>query len=271
VFIRCTACKATTRTPIGHPPLRLACHGCGREHSLSAAVELGRTPHARFKRALSYSQEHQTDLASAYSVLLGIMAPEEAARLTSSELAEDWLNAERLSGEGLSGDPPPDERPPDERPPDERPPDERPPRERTTAPSYDPGFGKAISEGCLTVRQAVERGDRVRLASNIARKHKLSMHAAFDVADNRCTVRAALQSKQEKAIASPSSLRPEPPVGHAFPWAATLLGFVGVLALLGGLWFSGQWEQPVDPPAGPKPLTLQESRELLSAGNSTEP
>ena len=61
------------------------------------------------------------------------------------------------------------------------------------ATEYDPGFIPAVAEGHLTVRQAVERGDRVAFASRLTRRHGLSLDSAFLVADNRLALGEAVR------------------------------------------------------------------------------
>jgi len=132
--------------------------------------------------------------------------------------------------------------------------------ESLLVPDYDPGFEQAISEGHLTVRQAVERGDRDLLATNIAQRHDLPMHLAFDVVDNRCSTLAAIQASGPR-----SKPQPEPRDRRAFPWKVTVLGLAGLFSLAGWLWYPGPQDERAESFADPKRLTLQESRQMLSA------
>lgn len=137
-------------------------------------------------------------------------------------------------------------------------------------PSYDPGFEYAISEGHLTVRQAVERGDRSLLASTIAQRHDLPMYLAFDVVDNRCSTLAAIQehAKQGKASKPRSTRQPEGQDRRSFPWTATVLALAGLFSLAGWLSYSGPWDERAEPSTEPTRLTLQESRQMLIARES---
>jgi hypothetical protein len=61
----------------------------------------------------------------------------------------------------------------------------------------DPGFREAISEGRMTLQEALKRGDREAFASNLVRRHGLRWSVALEVADNRVGLREALQEERE--------------------------------------------------------------------------
>jgi hypothetical protein len=189
-------------------------------HSLARVGELGLTPQDRFDRALGFAREEEIDLASAYSVLLGLMSLEQAHRDPGD--SSEPLNAEREL-------------------------------------DYDPGFRPAVAEGRLTARQAKERGDRVAYATQLTLRHGLSMPVAFQVTDNRLSLLEAQRAEprpEAKGGAtrpaetparrrSPSAAAPEAPArpaqtagvarGPAFgpgAWAALVLALIAVVFLL---------------------------------------
>lgn len=78
---------------------------------------------------------------------------------------------------------------------------------------YDPGFKAAVSAGHLTVREAIQRGDRFALASKLAQRHGLPMRRAFLVVDNRLSFYAAKRMTKNQAVEpplrrAPSSMSP---------------------------------------------------------------
>jgi hypothetical protein len=110
---------------------------------------------------LAYASEHDTDLATAYSMLLGIIS------------SPDPVPCEQATVDGpTEADPVPLAKP---------------------ATEYDVGFIPAVADGHLTVRQAVERGDRVAFASRLAQRHGMSLDFAFQIADNRISLGEALR------------------------------------------------------------------------------
>jgi len=168
MYIRCVGCKSATRAQLGHSTQGVTCKLCGRAYDLSAAAKLGATPQERYQRALAYAEANELDLASAYSVLLGIM-PLEMGRAIQEA-------APKAPPEPASTD--------------------------AECP-YDVAFKPAVDQGHLTVRQAMERSDRVVFASKLVQRRGLKMSQAFLVADNRLTVHAALQMQREQASEKP--------------------------------------------------------------------
>ena len=98
--------------------------------------------------------------------------------------------------------------------------------------AYDPGFAGAVRDGCLSVRQALERGDRRVLALRLSQRHRLPMELALRVADNRVTVHQALQQKAVREAKEPP--RPQTSVSHGvwnfmvFSVGAMILAGLGV-------------------------------------------
>ena len=144
MYIRCADCKASTRVMLGGSPPGSSCHACGQKLELTWIRDLGATPHKRYRRALDYASANRIDLASAYSVLLGIMSLETAREFRGVEPAEPPESA----GKPWANDGPSSE---------------------TKEFSYDGGFHKAVTQGYLTASEANQRGDRVYYASILSR------------------------------------------------------------------------------------------------------
>ena len=176
MYIRCVSCKSASRSQLGRPTQDVTCHRCGRVYDLSAAAKLGSTPQERYQRALAYAQANGLDLASAYSVLLGIM-PLEMGRAIHEAVATVAPEPASASDSTIV------------------------PTERDCP--YDLAFQQAVDQGHLTVRQATERGDRVVFASKLVHKRGLKMDKAFLVADNRLTLHAALRMQRERPSEKP--------------------------------------------------------------------
>jgi hypothetical protein len=185
---------------MGQAKATVTCQACGKVHELVDSEELSMTPKGRYMRALDYSQSEGIDLASAYSVLLGLMSPDLAQQIARNGTHD----SPPIDG---AGEPNAD---------------------------YDRGFRKAVAGGHLTVKLAAMRGDRVKFASDLAREHGLPMHVAFELADNRISLREALEHSQKASQvggAAPSGAFASP----YFPrvMTALLLGLaVLVVALL---------------------------------------
>jgi len=176
MYVRCPDCHTSSRVAISREKQGTICGACGRGYSLSRAGELGSIPQERYERALAYSEENQIDLASAYSVLLGILTLEVARTVSGLDVPakEEATEAEPVPTTKLHT------------------------ATEAMCLTYDEGFDKAISDGCLTPAQAMQRGDRVVFASRVAQKHDLSMHMAFLVADNRLSLSAARRKLRDR-------------------------------------------------------------------------
>src|SRR6185436_21029992 len=84
MYIRCPNCATSTRAAYS---IRqgVTCASCGRFTMLKNAKDLGETPQERFHRAYGFARKHRIDLASAYSVLLGIIQIEEAFPIPAAD------------------------------------------------------------------------------------------------------------------------------------------------------------------------------------------
>lgn len=78
MHIRCAACARTTRVWVGELDSGFTCAACGWQTSLDLAKSLGATPEELFRKSRGFAIEKGIDLASAFSVLLGILPIDEA-------------------------------------------------------------------------------------------------------------------------------------------------------------------------------------------------
>jgi hypothetical protein len=83
MWIRCPKCGRSTRAAF-NVALGVNCVSCGHYSSLEKAKKLGATPQERFQIALGFARVHRVDLASAYSILLGIIPFDQALSIPGS-------------------------------------------------------------------------------------------------------------------------------------------------------------------------------------------
>src|SRR5206468_6034180 len=119
--------------------------------------------------------------------------------------------------------------------------------------SYDAGFAAAVRDGCLTAKQAIERGDRRALATRLSTRHSLSMDLAYMAADNRITVRQAVLQKAARETAG-TSAAPGRGVASGGSWRVVAYGIGSVLLVVAGMALNAVWQRsslsPVAPPPG---------------------
>ena len=226
---RCAQCRALTPVQIParlEAPLVVPCSGCGRSYRFAVDRPRGGGDQEHYRKARAFSETNKIDLASAYSVLEGIMSLEEARTLRAGGAKPAPTKAStgaRSAMEEALRDAMAEEEPAGALPVEESSPTA--PTVRSAGPaagarpspgesetSYDPGFAAAVREGRLTPQQAVERGDRRALAMRLSQRHRLPMELALRVADNRITVQKALQHKA--AIESRTPPPPQTSVSH---------------------------------------------------------
>lgn len=244
MYIRCTECKALTQVQVpaaSAGPTAVACTGCGRRYRLAVARPKQAVDQEHYRQAKAFAETNRIDLASAYSVLEKVMTLEEAVAgrkgtIKSASAAEQPAAPGPASPLRPAAAPPPAAtfqtvmRPSATQP-------HPAPAGKGHSPAtpvlwedeaaYDPGFKPAVRDGCLSVSQALDRGDRRSLALRISQRHRLSMDLAFKVADNRVTVRQALDQKSVNESKEPP--RPQTSVSHGV-WNFMVLS-VGLLIL----------------------------------------
>jgi hypothetical protein len=98
---------------------------------------------------------------------------------------------------------------------------------------FDPEFRPAVEEGRLTAQQAAARGRRAEFAERLVARHGLSSEAAYAVADNRLSLRAAMRAREESEARAPQPARSS--TGRARSrvrrWRGALIGLIAVFAL----------------------------------------
>lgn len=165
---------------------------------------------------MAYAGEHEIDLATAYSQLLGIID----------------TGAGPAPKEQTTGDEPTEV-------------DHSPPAKPAT--EYDVGFIPAVADGYLTVRQAVERGDRVAFASRLSQRHGLSLDFAFQIADNRISLGEALRKHaaagRTKVVRAERDARSS---GRKIGWSLVGAALLATAAV--GVWFLSTRAPEVDDP-----------------------
>lgn len=212
----CPSCGAVTpfagadQDPAG----LIVCVGCARQIRVAVRETESTVDQEEYRRAELFARQNKIDLATAYSVLEGLFTLEEALGGVelplppSAILAEPRPPAKARSRFALDAE--------STHPAD--------------TPLYDPGFTEAVRDGCLTVQQAIERGDRMALAARLATRHLLPMNLALLAADHRITIRQAILQR----AAHVEQARPEPEGAgwvSAVKVAAFLGGVAAVLAL----------------------------------------
>ena len=204
---RCADCKGLTEIQVPpnlSEPLPVACSACGRRYRITVDRPGAKPDAERYRKARVYADTNRIDLASAYSVLEGIVSLEEARTLQSRKPAPK-------TDAGAPSDRPDEPHPGEARGPITsgaagRPAAGSPPP--TEEIDYDPGFAEAIRAGALTPQQASERGERRGLAHRLAQRHRLPLDLALRVADNRITLHRAMKQKaaiQARALGGPPS------------------------------------------------------------------
>lgn len=183
MYIRCADCLASSWIETLKPDGLIEtvdCGSCSRRFRLNPIETMGTTARDHYRRALSFSNRHDLDMASSYSVLLGIMSLEQAEVLRHSALPAQAPDEDVEMDRELRA-PSAAERA-----------DKLP-----LVPDFDLGFSKAIAEGHLTIQQAIARGDRDAFANRLIRRHGLPEPLAYRVTDNRTRLRDALAEKEE--------------------------------------------------------------------------
>jgi len=196
--IRCKKCRGVvpvrlTDEDVG--PGSATCCNCGSKYRFDVPEKSSRPGRSLSERAQRLAAHHGIDRPGAYSVLLGIMTPDELRKLDDPASAPSC--------------PAPDD-------------DRR-------KHHYDRAFQPAIDGGKLTARQAAERGNREAYAGILSSRHGLTDEEALAVADNRYSLLEAIrlrEQRKERETAQPGV------AGGRISRAAVLTAVLAVLAVL---------------------------------------
>ena len=166
----CANCLSSTWIEPARPTgeiRRVACGDCAQSFVVTHARELGNTAAEHYRAMVRFAHANDIDMPCAYSVLLGVMPLAQAKAIRRSR---------------AEGQPTPE------------------PEAKPLPDNLDPGFHTAVREGSLTIRDALNRGNRDAFASALVNRHGLASALAFDVADNRISLRRAIRrAKAAKA------------------------------------------------------------------------
>lgn len=185
MHIRCKKCHGTIWVePPGAtedaPAIR--CKKCAQEYVLDGSESLRAGERRLAMDARKIAEEHGVDLPGAYSVLFGIMKPEEVLELAGG-------------GSAKAQTPPP-------APPLASPLALAPapaPEAETVHPevrlTYDRAFQTSIDAGLLSVQEATARGQRTAYAETLVLRHGFSIELALDIADNKTTLLNCLRAR----------------------------------------------------------------------------
>ena len=197
MYVRCTDCLASTWIDVVQPDGRVVetveCGECGRRHAVAPIEALKATVGDHYRRVLSFSGRRDLDMSSAYSVLLGIMSLEQAEVLQHTLLPDSKPGTDDDLEIELESDAPSEASDGAVSPAKPVHPDRLP-----ALPDFDLKFAKAITEGHLTLQQAMTRGNRDAFAARLTRRHGLSEDVAYQVTDNRLSLREAMRQKEEQ-------------------------------------------------------------------------
>lgn len=260
MFFRCAGCLVPSRiTEIQlHGCSRgVYCGACGWSWHVQPREELGPEDGDHFRQTRRFAEENDLDLPSAYSVLLGIMSPEQAqalrySRVSALQLQQEEQQQQQQQQQQRQADDLDYELAAAGSSPEStafqvvefvaaRPSPEptalqivqvaaaRPSAE----PDFDPAFAGAIRAGHLTVRQAIMRGDREAYAQYLIQRHSLTVQEAYRVTDNRSRLSDVLRPKEQAASShvrgqAPSSSGTSP----VLSWTVLALTAVGLVALI---------------------------------------
>lgn len=189
-----------------------------------------------YRLAKHFAREKGIDIATAYSVLEGLITLDEPSVAGEAQPAKPAPDTGRTESTRFRRWKPP--------PPISRAASRSKGGARATdmdALPYDPDFEAAVRDKCLTIQQAIERGNRETLASRLASRYRLPAHLALLAADNRITIRQALQQKTAW-----EARLPKPPVS-GMPLVAVGAAAV-VLSVIVWMGARSIWEGPPERP-----------------------
>ena len=195
----------------------VACGECAQSYVVNHARELGNTAAEHYRAMVRFANANDIDMPSAYSVLLGVMPLAQAKAIHRNR-------AEAQPVRGPQGEPLPE--------------------------NLDPGFHRAVREGSLTIHDALHRGSREALTAALVDRHGLPKALAYDVADNRISLRKAVRRAQEATAAKEQEVAR--PASHGAPALRRLIVLSIATLSLAVVMTGLSWTRSVDhrrPPA----------------------
>lgn len=261
MYIRCLDCQSSTWIESVEPGSKtqgVSCRTCGREYALEVPADLGATQRDQYQKALSFAEGRGIDLPSAYSVLLGIMSVDEARGLREKAVSDTTkaaaarIAARKARARKKASDPAAAR--------------EAVPGKAEPLP-YDPGFRRAVRDGTLTAAQAMERGNRKRMATRLARANGLSRKLAFEIADNRISLPAALEQQAERkaSLRGPRPVRLTP---RQRSWITGILSVAFMLLAVNGVCL---WHGYAEEAEAAQGLTEAVARQNATSSESAPP
>jgi hypothetical protein len=263
MYVRCTDCLASSWfdvvQPAGLVVETVECGECKCRHAVAPIEALGATVGDHYRRVLSFSSQKDLDMSSAYAVLLGIMSLEQAEVLRHTLLPDSKPGADDDLEIELESDAPSEASDGAASPAKPVHPDRLP-----TLPDFDLKFAKALTEGHLTLQQAMTRGNRDAFAARLMRRHGLSEDVAYQVTDNRVSLREAMRQKEEQdeesakaAALIPAASKPRrAPASRAQKLVVFGLAALGVSAVIWTTW-SGRSVEEHRPARQPNEASAQ--------------
>lgn len=166
MYACCANCQSSTWIEPERPTCehrKIACGECSQSYVVNHARELGNTAAEHYRAIVKFSGESDIDMPCAYSVLLGVMPLAQAKAIRRKRVREKPA-----------------------------------PRAQVLPDNVDPAFHRAVTEGSLTIHEALSRGDREAFVTSLVKRHELPRPIAFEVADNRIGLRKAMRLALEQ-------------------------------------------------------------------------
>ncbi len=211
MHIRCKSCHGTiwVEPPDSLEPVRSSrCKSCAQDYSFDGLMQLRSGARRLASDARKLAETHGIDLPGAYSVLFGIMTPDEVLELGkggSTATLTTTMEPEPQETETTAAEP----------------------EEIEGRQAYDRAFQPAIDAGLLSTLEATRRGQRTAYAEAIVRRHELPMGLALEIADNRKSLLTSLRERKNDVRAEIVASVPRGP-GRYLGWAAAGLAVVSV-------------------------------------------
>jgi hypothetical protein len=168
MHIRCSSCHGAVWVELPTEKNQAAaacCKTCGQEYEFPSGRGPARVGKTLARDARQLAEERGVDLAGAYSVVLGTMTIEDVERVRAAPAPV--AAAPRAAGTAFEAD--------------------------QDGLRYDPAFESAVRDGLLTSREAIQRGQRSMYAGMLAKRYRMTLETAYDVADNRISLLGAIR------------------------------------------------------------------------------